>query len=94
MQIFSYQHFRLCVFAFDAAHVIAALCYGMYIGHGIKVRRREGTRHKKENPMSKKQRTRKDPNNQKTRAQGTRKKRKAQDPKDKIKQIQGDGCSR
>lgn len=37
MEEFSNEHFRLCVFAFDAAHVIAAGFFGVDICHGAKV---------------------------------------------------------
>ena len=37
MQEFSNEHFRLGVFAFDAAHVIAACFAGVDICHGAKL---------------------------------------------------------
>ena len=37
MQKFTYQHFGLCVFAFNAAHVVAALFFAVYIGHFSKL---------------------------------------------------------
>jgi len=36
MQKFSNEHFRLCVFAFDLAHVIAAGFPGMHVCHWAK----------------------------------------------------------
>ena len=38
MKKFSYQHFRLCVFAFDAAHVFASYFFGVGICHWAKVK--------------------------------------------------------
>ncbi len=35
MQKFTYQHFGLCVFAFNAAHVVATGCCIVYIGHNV-----------------------------------------------------------
>lgn len=37
MKKLSNQHFRLCVLAFDAAHVIAAYFFGVHICHTIKL---------------------------------------------------------
>ena len=37
VQKFSNQHFRLCVLAFDLAHVIAAGFFGMNVCHRAKV---------------------------------------------------------
>ena len=37
MQKFSNEHFRLCVFAFDAAHIVTACFYRVHICHRIKV---------------------------------------------------------
>ena len=37
MQKFTHQHFGSVVFAFNTAHVVAALLFGMYIGHVIKL---------------------------------------------------------
>ena len=34
MQKLTHQHFRLSSLAFNAAQVVAALCYAVYIGHG------------------------------------------------------------
>lgn len=43
MEIFTHEHFGLCVFAFNAAHVEGALFFGMNVGHGYKVRPRMDT---------------------------------------------------
>ena len=37
MEEFSNQHFRLCVLAFDPAHVVAAYFFGVDVCHGAKV---------------------------------------------------------
>jgi hypothetical protein len=29
-----HQHFRLCIFALDAAHIEGSGCFVMYVGHG------------------------------------------------------------
>ena len=37
MQKFSHKYFEPGVFAFNAAHVVTALLFGMHIGHVIKL---------------------------------------------------------
>ena len=37
VQKFSDQHFRLCVFAFDLAHILAAYFFGVDVCHSVKV---------------------------------------------------------
>ena len=37
MQKPTHQHFRLCILALDAAHIVTAGCYAVYISHGVKL---------------------------------------------------------
>lgn len=37
MQVFAHHHFGLCVFAFNAAHIVRAGFSVVHIGHGVKV---------------------------------------------------------
>ena len=39
MQKLTHQHFRFCVLAFNAAHIVTAGCYAVYIGHAAKLQR-------------------------------------------------------